>query len=30
MDLRTWLGERAQVGKAPPHGFPRSGKFGAS
>jgi topoisomerase-4 subunit A len=27
-DLRQWLGERAQVGRNPPHGFPKSGKFG--
>ena len=27
-DLRTWLGERAQVGRIPPHGFPKNGKFG--
>ncbi len=27
-DLRQWLGERAQVGRAPPHGFPKNGKFG--
>ena len=27
-DLRQWLGERAQVGRSPPHGFPKSGKFG--
>ena len=26
-DLRLWLGERAQVGRSPPNGFPRSGKF---
>ena len=26
-DLRAWLGERGQAGKAPPNGFPRSGKF---
>jgi topoisomerase IV subunit A len=26
-DLRQWLGERAQVGHLPPHGFPKSGKF---
>ena len=26
-DLRAWLGDRAQVGKLPPNGFPRSGKF---
>ena len=27
-DLRQWLGERAQVGRNPPHGFPKNGKFG--
>ena len=27
-DLRYWLGERAQAGKAPPSGFPRSNRFG--
>ena len=27
-DLRPWLGERAQAGKLPPNGFPKSGKFG--
>ncbi len=26
--LREWLGERAQAGKMPPAGFPRSGRFG--
>ncbi len=26
-DLRAWLGERAQAGKLPPNGFPRSGRF---
>ncbi len=26
-DLRAWLGERGQAGKAPPAGFPRSGRF---
>jgi topoisomerase-4 subunit A len=25
--LRDWLGERAQAGRLPPNGFPRSGKF---
>jgi topoisomerase-4 subunit A len=25
--LREWLGERAQAGRLPPSGFPRSGKF---
>ncbi len=27
-DLRDWLGERAQAGRMPPNGFPRSGRFG--
>jgi topoisomerase-4 subunit A len=27
-DLRDWLGERGQVGRLPPNGFPRSNKFG--
>lgn len=27
-DLRHWLGERAQAGKLPPSGFPRSNRFG--
>ena len=27
-DLRDWLGERAQAGRLPPNGFPRSGRFG--
>ena len=26
-DLRPWLGDRAQAGKLPPNGFPRSGRF---
>ncbi|MGI4798898.1 MAG: DNA topoisomerase IV subunit A [Janthinobacterium lividum] len=26
-DLRGWLGDRGQVGKLPPNGFPRSGRF---
>jgi topoisomerase-4 subunit A len=26
--LREWLGERAQAGRLPPSGFPRSNKFG--
>ena len=26
-DLRQWLGERAQAGRLPPNGFPRSGRF---
>jgi len=25
--LRDWLGERAQAGRLPPSGFPRSGRF---
>jgi topoisomerase-4 subunit A len=27
-NLRDWLGERAQSGRMPPNGFPRSGRFG--
>ncbi len=27
-NLRDWLGERAQAGRLPPNGFPRSGRFG--
>ncbi len=27
-DLRTWRGQRAGAGKAPPNGFPRNRKFG--
>jgi topoisomerase-4 subunit A len=27
-DLRPWLGSRGQVGRLPPNGFPKSGKFG--
>jgi topoisomerase-4 subunit A len=26
--IKDWLGERGQVGKLPPNGFPKSGKFG--
>jgi topoisomerase-4 subunit A len=26
-DLADWVGERAQAGKLPPKGFPRSNKF---
>ena len=26
-NLRDWLGERAQAGRLPPNGFPRSGRF---
>ena len=28
MSIRDWLGARAQVGKLPPNGFPRDGRFG--
>jgi topoisomerase-4 subunit A len=27
-NLRDWLGERAQAGRLPPNGFPKSGRFG--
>ncbi len=27
-NLRDWIGERAQAGRLPPQGFPRSNKFG--
>jgi topoisomerase-4 subunit A len=27
-DLNPWLGERAQAGRLPPNGFPKSNKFG--
>jgi topoisomerase IV subunit A len=27
-DLRDWWGQRAQAGRLPPKGFPKSGKFG--
>jgi len=27
-DLRDWWGTRAQAGRLPPRGFPKSGKFG--
>ncbi|MEQ1770736.1 MAG: DNA topoisomerase IV subunit A [Devosia sp.] len=27
-ELRDWVGERAQAGRQPPQGFPRSNKFG--
>ena len=27
-NLRDWIGERAQAGRLPPSGFPRSGRFG--
>ena len=26
-DLRPWLGARAQAGRLPPSGFPKSGRF---
>lgn len=26
-NIKEWIGERAQVGKLPPNGFPKSGKF---
>jgi topoisomerase-4 subunit A len=26
--LRDWLGDRAQAGRLPPQGFPRSNRFG--
>ncbi len=29
-DLKDWVGERAQAGRLPPKGFPRSNKFGAN
>jgi topoisomerase-4 subunit A len=28
-DLRDWWGQRAQAGRLPPKGFPKSGSFGA-
>ena len=28
MNLRDWIGERAQAGRLPPHGFPRTPRFG--
>ena len=28
-DMRDWWGARAQAGRLPPKGFPKSGKFGA-
>ena len=28
-DLTPWIAARGSVGKKPPHGFPRSGRFGA-
>jgi topoisomerase IV subunit A len=27
-DLKEWIGERAQAGRAPPSGFPKRNKFG--
>jgi topoisomerase-4 subunit A len=27
-DLRPWLGKRAQAGRLPPNGFPRTGRIG--
>ena len=27
-NLRDWIGERAQAGRMPPNGFPKSGRFG--
>ena len=27
-DLNPWIGERAQAGRLPPNGFPKSNKFG--
>jgi topoisomerase-4 subunit A len=27
-ELKPWIGERAQAGRLPPQGFPRTGKFG--
>jgi topoisomerase-4 subunit A len=27
--LRDWVGERGQVGRLPPNGFPKSGRFGS-
>ena len=27
-ELRDWWGQRAQAGRLPPRGFPKSGKFG--
>jgi topoisomerase-4 subunit A len=29
-ELRDWLGDRAQAGRLPPQGFPRSNRFGTS
>ena len=27
-ELKDWVGERAQAGRLPPQGFPRSNRFG--
>ena len=27
-DMRDWWGDRAQAGRKPPKGFPKSGRFG--
>jgi topoisomerase-4 subunit A len=27
-ELKPWIGERAQAGRLPPTGFPKTGKFG--
>ena len=27
-DMRDWWGDRAQAGRLPPKGFPKSGRFG--
>ncbi len=27
-EMKDWLGERAQAGRLPPQGFPRSNRFG--
>ena len=29
-DLRDWIGNRAEAGRLPPKGFPKSGKFGGA
>jgi topoisomerase-4 subunit A len=29
-DLKDWIGERAQAGRLPPKGFPKSNKFSAA
>ena len=28
--LKEWIGKRAQAGRLPPHGFPRTNRFGIS